>query len=57
MNRLGVQTRVVVDDASPTDGFSLIKRAGFDCADFSLNQYLKNSDLYRLRKNSFLTGP
>lgn len=50
---IGVQTRNIVDDKCPEKGFKALKNAGFSCADFSLNGYLKNSDLYNFQKNSF----
>lgn len=53
MNQIGVQTKGIVEDEAPAKGFQLIKLAGFDCADFSLNQYLMNDEIYKLRKNSF----
>ena len=31
----------------------MLKRTGFPCADFSLNEYLLNSSLYRFKRNSF----
>ena len=53
MIKTGVQTRGVIDDSSPKQGFELLRRAGFSCVDFSLNGYLTNSMLYRNDKNSF----
>lgn len=53
MLRIGVQTKNVVTDESPEEGFDMLKRAGFSCADFSLNDYLKNSSLYRSELNLF----
>ena len=53
MIKTGVQTRGVIDDSSPKEGFELLRRAGFSCVDFSLNGYLTNSMLYRNDKNSF----
>lgn len=53
MLQIGVQTRNIVDDKCPEEGFKALKNAGFSCADFSLNGYLKNSDLYACQKNSF----
>ncbi|NLM22013.1 MAG: sugar phosphate isomerase/epimerase [Peptococcaceae bacterium] len=53
MNRIGVQTKGIVEDKEPAKGFQLIKQAGFDCVDFSLNQYLTNEEIYDRRKNSF----
>lgn len=47
MLRIGVQTKNVVNDKYPEEGFTYLARAGFSCADFSLNDYLKNGDIYR----------
>ncbi len=49
--RVGVQSRNIVYDDNPAEGFALMKRAGFDCCDFSLNNYLKNTDLYEEKLN------
>lgn len=56
MIEIGVQTKNIVDDICPSNGFSLIKKSGFDCADFSLNSYLSNISLYSLQKNKFFDG-
>jgi sugar phosphate isomerase/epimerase len=53
MLKIGVQTRNVVGDDNPLEGFKLLKRLGFSCADFSLNYYLKNTDLYNSEINQF----
>lgn len=53
MIRTGVQTRGVISDDSPREGFELLRKAGFSCVDFSLNGYLTNSTLYQNDKNSF----
>lgn len=50
---LGVQTKNVVNDEHPAEGFAMLARAGFSCADFSLNAYLLNSTLYQLERNAF----
>ena len=55
MLRLGVQTNNVIEDNCPQDGFALLKRAGFSCADFSLNGYLKNTDVYKSDINQFFS--
>lgn len=54
---IGVQTQNVIDDKDPAEGFELLKRAGFDCCDFSLNGYLKNTSLYRQKVNAFFDQP
>ncbi len=51
--RIGVQSKNVVADAYPVEGFEMLKAAGFDCCDFSLNNYLKNTDLYQEKLNLF----
>ena len=53
MCRIGVQTKNIVADENPAEGFSQLRQAGFTCADFSLNGYLLNTDLYRFKTNSF----
>lgn len=51
--KIGVQTKNVVKDNDPAAGFEALGRAGFSCADFSLNGYLLNSALYQSEVNSF----
>ena len=51
--KTGVQSRNVVFDEDPAKGFKLLKKTGFDCCDFSLNYYLKNTDLYQENLNKF----
>ena len=53
MLEIGVQTHNIVTDENPEAGFRMMKAAGFDCADFSLNMYLKNTDVYQDRLNGF----
>ncbi len=53
MARLGVQTMNVVGDENPLEGFQMLGRAGFACADFSLNTYLTNDQLYQGKRNGF----
>ena len=53
MTGIGVQTKNVISDENPEDGFRLLKQAGFSDVDFSLNGYLKNTDLYGGRLNAF----
>lgn len=53
MNQIGVQTKNVISDNCPEEGFSILKRTGFTCADFSLNSYLMNTSLYQLELNTF----
>lgn len=51
MLQIGMQTRNIVLDENPLEGFSLLKEAGFDCADFSLNGYLPNKMVYKGQVN------
>lgn len=53
MLSIGVQTRNVIDNACPEKGFEILRRAGFSCVDFSLNDYLRNTDLYNQNRNTF----
>lgn len=57
MPEIGVQTHNAVFDENPDTGFRMIKEAGFTCCDFSLNMYLKNTDLYLHRVNGFFDPP
>ncbi len=50
---IGVQTKNVVDDLNPENGFAMLAQAGFSCGDFSLNAYLPNSSIYQARLNPF----
>ena len=50
---IGVQTKNVIKDEYPEEGFALLKSCGFDHADFSLNGYLLNTDLYQNSLNKF----
>ena len=53
MLKLGVQTKNIIHYECPQEGFSLLKKAGFSCADFSLNRYLLNTSLYQSKHNHF----
>ena len=55
MLKVGVQTWNVVKDEYPEEGFSILQRAGFSCADFSLNGYLKNTDVYKSKITPFFS--
>lgn len=50
---IGVQSKGVVSEQNPLEGFEILKRAGFSCCDFSLNSYLMNSALYDFQLNDF----
>lgn len=54
---IGVQTQNVIKDKNPSEGFGLLRRAGFTCCDFSLNSYLLNSSLYKFETNAFFDKP
>lgn len=53
MLKIGVQTKNIIMDDNPTEGFEALAQAGFSCVDFSLNSYLLNSMLYKDRVNDF----
>lgn len=53
MIKIGVQTKNIINDENPLEGFELMKRVGFTCCDFSLNSYLLNSSLYNYETNDF----
>lgn len=53
MLQIGMQTRNIIKDENPLEGFMKLRKAGFSCADFSLNAYLDNKSLYRGEVNSF----
>lgn len=55
MLKIGVQTKNAVYDNEPKKGFDLLKKTGFDCADFSLNSYLLNTSLYKFKLNDFFS--
>lgn len=53
MIRIGIQSLNVIDDNNPLEGFDKLKRMGFDCCDFGLNGYLKNTSIYKADNNHF----
>lgn len=53
MLQIGMQTRNIIKDSNPLEGFLLLKAAGFSCADFSLNGYLDNKSIYKGNVNDF----
>lgn len=53
MYQIGVQSKNVITDENPLEGFQLLKKTGFSCADFSLNSYLLNTELYEGNCNGF----
>lgn len=48
---VGVQSRHIVYDEDPAEGFQMLRQSGFTCCDFSLNAYLSNEELYKYRRN------
>ena len=44
---IGVQSMNVVKKDDPAEGFRRLKKAGFDCCDFGLNEFLTNKELYK----------
>ncbi len=55
MLQIGVQTKYAVSKENPGVDFNLLKTSGFSCADFSLNEFLNNTDLYRGNINHFFS--
>lgn len=57
MNKLtvGVQSKDIVFDGYPIEGFEMMRRAGFSSCDFSLNAYLTNTSIYSLEVNDFFS--
>ncbi len=53
MLEIGVQSQNIVYDDNPKEGFERLRKAGFSCCDFSLNEYLINKALYRGEINTF----
>ncbi len=53
MQKIGVQTKNIIDDKNPLEGFKALKKVGFCCCDFSLNDYLKNKSVYQDKLNHF----
>ena len=54
---IGVQSKGVISEQEPLEGFEMLRRAGFSCCDFSLNSYLLNSALYDFQLNNFFDQP
>ena len=53
MLQIGVQTKNIVNDSNPEEGFQLMKESSFTCGDFILNSYLLNTSLYKFELNDF----
>lgn len=52
---IGVQTMGIVANENPWTGFELLKNIGFDCVDFSLQEYLSSENLYQGRCDKFFS--
>ncbi len=55
MLKIGVQSDNVIEDGNPQEGFAVVRRTGFSCVDFSLNRYLRNSNIYKSEINHFFS--
>lgn len=53
MLKVGVQTKGILPEHEVWEGFRMIKNAGFEKIDFNLDTFLKNSDIYAGKINSF----
>lgn len=55
MNTLsvGVQSKGIVYDNDPLEGFEMMKRAGFSCCDFSLDSYFTDLSFSSLKSDDF----
>lgn len=53
MLKIGTQTKNIIYDENPIEGFQILKKCGFNCCDFSLNSYLLNTDIYNQKLNRF----
>jgi len=53
MLQIGMQTKNIIYDKNPIEGFLQLKNAGFSCVDFSLNGYLVNQNVYKGEINDF----
>lgn len=50
---IGVQSKNIILDENPREGMKILSEIGFNCIDFSLNEYLTNRMLYQDRKTNF----
>lgn len=55
MLSVGVQTMGIVEGTNPWTGFELLRRTGFSCTDFSLQDYLPADELYKNKRNDFFS--
>jgi hypothetical protein len=46
MLKIGVQTKNVVEDDNPLEGFKLLKRLGFSCVDLNIPNLLTTKTAY-----------
>lgn len=53
MIKIGVQTKNIINGDYPKEDFAMLRKVGFTCADFNLNEYLSNELLYQYELNSF----
>ena len=53
MIKVGVQTKGILPEMGLEKGVALIAAAGFERVDFNLDTFLKNSDVYAGRINTF----
>ena len=53
MIRVGVQTKGILPELGLEEGVALIASAGFERVDFNLDTFLKNSDVYAGKINTF----
>lgn len=53
MINIGVQTKGILPEMGIEDGIAKIANAGFERVDFNLDTFLKNSDVYSGKMNSF----
>ncbi len=53
MIRVGVQTKGILPEVGLEEGVALIASAGFERVDFNLDTFLKNSDVYAGKINTF----
>ena len=55
MITVGVQTKGLLPEKNTDEAFKMIHDAGFDCVDINIDTFLKNSDLYSGKLNSFFS--
>ena len=56
MIKVGVQTKGILPEMGLEEGVALIASAGFERVDFNLDTFLKSSDVYAGKINSFFDG-